>query len=67
MKKKWDKPELTVLVRGQAEEAVLTACKNSTAAGPGAAPHSCDASGAGSCSSCHVGAIPAACSAQVGS
>jgi len=66
MKKKWDKPELTVLVRGNAEEAVLSACKNSTVAGPGA-PHHCDASGAGICSSCHAGGVPAACSAQVGS
>ena len=33
MTKKWDKPELTVLVRGNAEEAVLVACKNSTVAG----------------------------------
>ena len=31
MKKKWDKPELTVLVRGNAEEAVLLCCKNSAA------------------------------------
>ncbi len=34
MKKKWNKPELVVLVRGRAEESVLAACK-SIGAGPG--------------------------------
>ncbi|MBN1996265.1 hypothetical protein JW935_01850 [candidate division KSB1 bacterium] len=34
MKRKWDKPELVVLVRGKAEESVLAACK-SLGAGPG--------------------------------
>jgi hypothetical protein len=27
-KKKWEKPELVVLLRSRPEEAVLTACKN---------------------------------------
>jgi len=34
MTKKWDKPELTVLVRGNAEEAVLAGCKNANSNGP---------------------------------
>jgi hypothetical protein len=29
-KKMWDRPELTVLVRSQPEEAVLGACKSAT-------------------------------------
>jgi hypothetical protein len=33
-KKAWQKPELIVLVRSKPEEAVLTVCKNATAAGP---------------------------------
>jgi len=33
-KKPWRKPELIVLVRSNPEEAVLTVCKNATAAGP---------------------------------
>ena len=61
MKKKWDKPELTVLVRGTAEEAVLAACKNDTTNGPVTGTHSCRAA---SCS-CHSGYAP--CSAWVGS
>ena len=32
-KKKWQNPELIVLVRGKPEEAVLTACKASLVAG----------------------------------
>lgn len=28
MKKKWEKPQLRVLVKGEAEEAVLGSCKN---------------------------------------
>lgn len=34
-KKKWDKPELIVLVRGKPEERVLSACKTTMVAGPG--------------------------------
>jgi hypothetical protein len=33
MKKKWLKPQLTILVRGTSEEAVLAACKNNNAFG----------------------------------
>lgn len=56
MKKKWDKPELTVLVRGNAEEAVLTVCKSASAGGPGGeGSHACRATTAG-CGGCH-GAI----------
>jgi hypothetical protein len=32
-KKEWTKPELTVLVRNNAEEAVLTACKGGLGTG----------------------------------
>ena len=66
MKKKWDKPELTVLVRGNAEEAVLTGCKSELWEGPnvtGAAPHGCQAS----CDTCHAGLARTACSAVVAS
>jgi hypothetical protein len=63
MKKKWDKPELTVLVRGNAEEAVLSACKGGTTVGPGA-PHACRATDQ-SCANngCHGAVVPPACSA----
>jgi hypothetical protein len=68
MKKKWDKPELTVLVRGNAEEAVLTACKGGGVGGPLTQTHECrvppaDPTG---CTSCHA-TIPAACSAVAAS
>lgn len=32
LKKKWEKPELVVLVRGKSEEAVLQACKGNNIA-----------------------------------
>lgn len=34
-RKKWGKPELTVLVRSNPEESVLLACKAGGGAGPG--------------------------------
>ncbi len=34
MKKKWEKPEIVVLVRGKPEEAVLWWCKNDLFGGP---------------------------------
>lgn len=52
MKKKWDKPELTVLVRSNAEEAVLTACKGNGAGGPLTTVHDCRVATAG-CGGCH--------------
>ena len=35
-KKQWQMPQLTVLVRSRAEEAVLAACKGTGLGGPGA-------------------------------
>ncbi len=34
--KKWEKPQLVVLVRGKPEESVLETCKTGTGPGPGA-------------------------------
>jgi len=63
MTKKWDKPELTVLVRGNAEEAVLSTCKSPTVGGPGGfGVHECRAFAAGCGLACH-NPTPAACSA----
>ena len=40
-KKKWQNPELIVLVRGKPEEAVLTACKGGMSAGWGTTDTDC--------------------------
>ena len=41
-KKQWQTPQLTVLVRSRAEEAVLAACKGPNLGGPGRpAVHAC--------------------------
>jgi len=45
--KKWKKPKLVVLYRGQPEEAVLTICKTSfasTISGPGYSRRRCETS-----------------------
>lgn len=61
--KKWDKPELTVLVRSNAEEAVLGTCKNTGLAGPGTPDtHGCSRL---DCESCHTGLGRTPCSAAL--
>jgi hypothetical protein len=53
-KKKWQKPSLVVLVRGEAEESVLAACKNRDArTGTGNMEANC----------CNAGMCQANCSA----
>ena len=52
--KKWSKPELTVLVRSNPEEAVLTFCKVSTEMGPMAVEYAtCDYAGGEPCLEAH--------------
>ena len=51
-KKKWETPKLICLYRGRPEEAVLAACKLSTAStGPGNFKGTCDETGYKDCSS----------------
>lgn len=40
-KKQWEKPEMEVLTRGKAEEAVLANCKSNIVAGPGTVNGAC--------------------------
>jgi len=52
-KKAWQKPELTVLVRSEPEEAVLAGCKAQKVAGDTALQHNkCYAPHGTSCSKC---------------
>jgi hypothetical protein len=53
MRKKWQKPKLIVLVRGEPGERVLNGCK--TASGAGASLHN---------DGCFVEGAPAACGAR---
>jgi hypothetical protein len=39
--KKWEKPKLTILVRGKPEEVVLETCKSSIQTGPNIVPGGC--------------------------
>jgi hypothetical protein len=48
-KKRWEKPQLTIIVRGKPEEGVLLACKGG-GSGPDVALGSCDSIfGCGQC------------------
>lgn len=44
-KNEWRRPELTVLVRSRAEEAVLKTCKVALQAGPNTLPDTCTSPG----------------------
>lgn len=48
-KKKWRRPELTVLVRSRPEEAVLALCKTTGSSGPNIAAGMCKRHDKGKC------------------
>ena len=56
MQKKWKKPELTILVRGETEGAVLQACKNGGGGGASDTWNACSEADGGyigsSCKNC---------------
>ena len=63
-RKRYETPKLTILARGNPEEAVLGGCKYSSKKGPGSAAGTCNTSG----NSCGWGSndgptCPGACSA----
>jgi len=52
-RKTWSRPELIVLVRGNAEEAVLTSCKKASSEQDSAAGYGgCGVPGSGDCGAC---------------
>ncbi len=53
-KKKWEKPELVVLVRGRPEEGVLATCKEGYVAGSGSGSYSTHGKCLDACSACNA-------------